>query len=227
MYLFVLVIIFILKLVGLDYFGIDVNNPTILKINDFCLKYKLTDLWYVIDMLIYGYLILSISCESNNKRMKLYSIFCLPIIMLINYLETKYSIMVINCVIDFVYLLILAMIYNLKTKNINNFKLVLNYIRIITVNLIFQIISVVTRIGYFENSNYNFVINLILDFDYILLFVIYYKVHFKKGVNLCSATEVFSSLLKKINLKTLLKRLQRNLHNFRKLQQTAREIGMM
>ena len=34
-YLFVLVIIIILKIVGLDYFGIDINNPIMIKINNF------------------------------------------------------------------------------------------------------------------------------------------------------------------------------------------------
>ena len=33
-YIFVLILIFILKLMGLDYFGIDINNPTMIKINN-------------------------------------------------------------------------------------------------------------------------------------------------------------------------------------------------
>ena len=40
-YLFVLVCVLILKLVGLDYFGIEVNNPTMLKISYFIDKYCL------------------------------------------------------------------------------------------------------------------------------------------------------------------------------------------
>ena len=38
-YLFVLVVIFIMKIVGLDYFGLDMNNEVLLKINNFCLMY--------------------------------------------------------------------------------------------------------------------------------------------------------------------------------------------
>ena len=34
-YLFVLVIIFIMKMVGLDYFGIDINNPTRVEFKKF------------------------------------------------------------------------------------------------------------------------------------------------------------------------------------------------
>ena len=47
-YLFVLVIIFIMKMVGLDYFGLDVNNATILKLNNFCIKMKLNYIWLFI-----------------------------------------------------------------------------------------------------------------------------------------------------------------------------------
>ena len=34
-YLFVLIIVFILKVVGLDYFGLDINNPTLVKASNF------------------------------------------------------------------------------------------------------------------------------------------------------------------------------------------------
>lgn len=221
-YLFVFLIIFILKLVGINYFGIDTNNKIVCLINDFCLKYHLTDLWYVIDMWIYVYLILSITCRCNNKKMKLYATFCLPIVMLVNYIETKYSIMIINCIIDFTYLFVLALIFNIKFKNMKKIDLLKSYVKIILLNLAFQIISVITRVGYFKKNHYNFVINMILDLDYILLLIIYYKVYFEGGEKVCLATEVSSSSQKKINLKTLLKRLQKNLHNFKKLEKVEK-----
>ena len=49
-YLFVLVIIFIMKIVGLDYFGLDVNNPILIKINSVFLDFKLD--------YIYSYIVL-------------------------------------------------------------------------------------------------------------------------------------------------------------------------
>ena len=54
-YLFVLVIIFIMKIVGLDYFGLDFANPTITRINEFLIKYKIIDVWYAFTMYIYAY----------------------------------------------------------------------------------------------------------------------------------------------------------------------------
>ena len=47
-YLFVLGLVFILKLVGLDYFGLDISNPTIVKVDIFLQK---TNLIYVLDFL--------------------------------------------------------------------------------------------------------------------------------------------------------------------------------
>lgn len=214
-YLFVLIVILILKLVGLNYFGIDSSNQIFTAISNFAVKYHLTDIWYTFTLWVYDYFMLSLTCNCNNKKMKIFSIICIPIYFGISYLETKYSIMIINCIIDFAYVFILSFIFNLKYKCVSNKKLFFNYLKIVGLNLLFQIISVITRIGYFETKNYNFIINIILDVDYILLFTIYHKLYFKGGVKLCLVTEAFSSLLKKINLKTLLKKLQRNLHSFK------------
>ena len=40
-YLFVLVIIFILKLLGIDCFGLDVDNKTLVAIDKFFVKYNI------------------------------------------------------------------------------------------------------------------------------------------------------------------------------------------
>ena len=73
-YLFVLVIIFILKLVGLDYFGIDINNSTYLKFNDFILNHKLENVYYSLTLYFYVYMYVSICCKDNSRKSKLWSI---------------------------------------------------------------------------------------------------------------------------------------------------------
>ncbi len=216
-YIFLLVIIFIMKLVGLDYFGLDLNNPIITKVDGLFKSWYLKDLWYVFTLWLYGYFIISITCNCNNKEMKIYSIMCIPIFYLATYLETKYSIMILNCFIDFGYLLLLSYLFNLRYKCVSNKKLILNYAKIIILNLFFQIISVITRVGYFEKSNYNFIVNFILDLDYLLLFIIYHKLYFEGGERICLEMVVSSFLQRKINLKKSLKKLQRNLDSFKKL----------
>ena len=54
-YLFVLVMIIIMKLVGLDYFGIDINNPIINKVSNICLKWKFDTLWYSFSLFLQLY----------------------------------------------------------------------------------------------------------------------------------------------------------------------------
>ena len=215
-YLFVLIFIFIMKLVGLNYFGIDLNNPIIAKVDGFFKNWYLKDLWYVFTLWLYGYFIISITCSCNNKEMKIYSIMCIPIFYLATYLETKYSIMILNCFIDFGYLLLLSYLFNLRYKCVSNKKLILNYAKIIILNLFFQIISVITRVGYFEKSNYNFIVNFILDLDYLLLFIIYHKLYFKGGEKICLEMVVSSFSQRKINLKKSLKKLHQSWLNFRK-----------
>ena len=65
-YLFVLVIIFILKIVGLNYFGIDINNPIMTKINNFILHWKIDYVCYFISLYIQFYLFLGIVCKEKD-----------------------------------------------------------------------------------------------------------------------------------------------------------------
>ena len=71
-YLFVLFIIFILKIVGLDYFGIDINNPTVLKISDYIVKHHAQNIYYSFTLYFYTYMIVSIVNRDNSIRAKIY-----------------------------------------------------------------------------------------------------------------------------------------------------------
>ena len=43
-YLFVLIIIFIMKMVGLEYFGINYDNAIIMKVNNIIVNYNITNI---------------------------------------------------------------------------------------------------------------------------------------------------------------------------------------
>ena len=66
-YLFVLVLIFILKLVGLDYFGIDTSNKIINSIDLLFSNIYIKRIIFFIGIIIYQYLMLSIFCKDNSK----------------------------------------------------------------------------------------------------------------------------------------------------------------
>lgn len=81
-YLILLVGVFILKLFGLNYFEPDINNEIIVDINNFITHWKLEYIWYAVTLYINVYITLSISCNDNSKRMKIYTLCALPISIL-------------------------------------------------------------------------------------------------------------------------------------------------
>lgn len=217
-YLFVLIIIFIMKLVGLNYFGLDNTNEMVLMINSFARKYNLIDIWYVITMYIYGSMFIQIACNDNSPRMKKYILLCVPIFFLVSYLKMKFPNMGIFFIIDVFYLYILSFIY-LKITKQSTKKSFSRHMKVIILNTMYQVISLCVRNNKVTYDYNDFVTIFILNFDYLILVLITLKLYFKKGgIDLCLVVEDHSlSSLKKINLKKLLTKLQENFRNFKKL----------
>lgn len=211
-YTILLVITFIMKIVGLDYFGLDVNNPVMIKLNNIVWHFKIREIWYIFTLWLYAYIILSI--VSNNKKVKGVALI-ITIIDVICILTIKYKLIKVFRFFLDAGILYLGCYISSKDK----FKTVFKRTTIcLLINTLFQLISMITRKGNLEIIQEDFISLFILNFDYILLMIISYKLYFLKGgIKLCGMVEVGLSLLKKINLSTLLKRLQRNLHNFKAL----------
>ena len=212
-YLFVLVIIFIMKMVGLDYFGIEINNSIVNKINIFMNKYNLVEIWYSITLFIYAYIMISIISHEKSKRILIISIITTTVniacILTIKYYMNQFLI----SLFDFLLLYLACLIAN-------KFKLKYTTKRMITcfiISVVFQIISLITRNNGMVVAQDDFISYFILNLDYILLMLIYHKIYFLKGdVKLCGMVEVGSFSLKKLNLKNLLTKLQKNWRNFKK-----------
>ena len=209
-YSFVLLIIFIMKIVGLDYFGLDTTFNL--------LPYKSLYAIYTYILLYFNTLILlSISCNDNSKKMKLFVLITYPISFKINYLPKYLPSIVIYYIIDFVYLYFLCLIFN-KFKNIKT--ITKRYIIFTILNFVYQLISAITRNASANNIENSFIATLILNFDYIMLLLISYNLNFRVGGeklwNHYQEEEVGLSLLKKIHLKQSLKKLHQNYLNFKK-----------
>lgn len=211
-YLFVLVIIFILKLVGLDYFGLSADNPVIVKVNDFALKFNLTNVWFFITLYIYTYFIVSISCD--NKDLKLKSLIFTIIGVFVKIFERKYCKTLSVLLIDVGYISIVCAIVN---KKYNLKQILLRSLGFIFLTVLYQAISMIVRVNSLNNYNYNFIQFILLDLDYMLLCIITHKIYFeKRGEKVCTM-EVGSYSQKKMNLKKLLKKLHQNWLNFKQL----------
>ena len=181
-YGFVLIFVFILKLFGLDYFGLDTNNEVINKINDFILHWKLENVWYAFTLYINGYVIMSITCNDNSKKMKKFVSCCLPLFIGFQYLKSTYNIPFLFVITDLLYLFILSICYikfinksYIKRENVSNYWLFMG------INFVYQAISLSVRNiipSHYENS---FLLSLICDTDYLALLIITYKLYFIQG----------------------------------------------
>ena len=101
-YLFVLVIIFIMKIVGLDYFGIDKNNPILVEVDKLFENRYLLDFYYLLTLTFYTYVVISISCNSINSFK--YTLLTLPISYLVQNSKYWFGLSNVSIIIDFIYL---------------------------------------------------------------------------------------------------------------------------
>lgn len=206
-YLFVLIIVFIMKLVGLDYFGLSINNPIIIKINNFCLKNGLNIVWGLITLYIQLYIYLCLVC--GRKKLYIYALIGTIFNFIFQLVTSKYNIIGIEYFFaSFGLMFVLPMFIEKRIM----FKKQIKYLLLL---IIYQLISMFIRnIGI--NINYtNFIIDILLNIDQMLLLIITYTIKFEEGEKICTQ-EVGYSLPKQINLKSLLKKLQKNYLSFKK-----------
>lgn len=206
-YLFVLVCVLIMKLVGLDYFGLDLANPTIVKVDIFLHHTKII---YALDFLtLYLMFYFYISMVCDRKDMKIVSLISSAINIVIQLILLKIDLYNYYSIISISYMIILPSIISRKNLLVKSVK----YAILITV---YQLLSLFIRSAT-ATELYNLkTIDMILNIDQLLLLLITYKVHFEnKEVEKCLLeVGLFSQM--KANLKNLPKKLQTNLHNFKK-----------
>ena len=209
-YTFLLFVVFIIKIVGFNILGIDLNNTYMLKLNDIILKYNLENVWYAITLYINVYIVLAITCNDNSKKTKFYTLICMPLCIYIQFMKMK-SQSLIFVIIDFVYVFILSLIYKKFKFNKNNF---LNYVSITILMMLFQVISLVTRdFNISTRLQGNFIVRTIMSIDYILISIIFHKVYFLKGGNSIWTVVHYSGLDLMMALKSLPKKFQKKLQN--------------
>lgn len=204
-----MIVIFILKICGLDYFGLDTDNKIIMGIDYFVSKYYLEILFHTLTLYIYTFVILSITCKDNSKCIKIYTLCILPFCVVIQLLKENYNIPLMFIFTDLLWLLMVSLCYIrfIKRQDIEKYNIG-NYFIYCVINIFYQALSVATRSVPIENT-YSFSESLLMNFDYLLLTIITYKLFFMKGgINLWEwVVGLFSHLL------TLLKSLPTKLQN--------------
>lgn len=181
----ILSLVFILKIFGVDYFGLDTKNEIIVGINNFVTHWRLENVWYAITLYINGYIIMSITCNDNSKDMKKFVLCCLPLFLIFQWLKSNYNIPFLFIVVDLLYLFILSICYikskkkcNIKKENVSNY-----FLLVFMINL-FQIMSLTIRNLAIQNQPQfedDFIVNIIINFDYLILTIMTYHLYFLKG----------------------------------------------
>lgn len=180
-YFIILIGIFIVKLCGLDYFGLDTENEIIIVIDDFINNFHLETIWYGITLYIYTYIILSISCVDNSKKMKLFTLAIIPLCLGIQNIKTIINAPYIFAIMDILWLFMFVIVYTkcVKKEKIRNYN-ISNYFIYCIINMMFQLISIFIRNIEITNEN-SFINYFLLNLDYIILSIIAYKWFFLKG----------------------------------------------
>lgn len=212
-YYFLLVIIVIIKLLGGNYFEIVYTNKTINIINDFIMKWKLENVWYAITLYIYSVVIIGITCNDNSKKLKIFCLECLPFFIFMQILKSKIDMPNLFAMFDLIYLLFFSILYTkIKLKRRLNKNLFINYFTMILLTWVFQWLSMIIRNITVTNQN-SFFTYFILNLDYIILYLILYKLYFMKGGNNLWVEVVSSGSQKLISLKTSLVKLRKKFLN--------------
>lgn len=210
-YFIILIGTFVVKLFGVDYFGLDTGNEIIVWIDNFINRFHLEMVWYGITLYIYTYIILSISCVDNSRGMKIFTLCILPPCLLIQQLKTIVNIPILFIFTDLLWLFMLSIIYIklIKRNRVEKHNIV-NYWLYMLINFIFQLISVVVRDINIHTDYDNFIMSFVGNIDYILLSIMFYTYfHLKGGTSLWDGVVgLFSHLL------ALLKSFPTKLQNF-------------
>lgn len=211
-YYFLLLIVVIIKVFGGDYFGIVYTNKTIKAINDFIMYWRLENIWYAITLYINVYIVMSITTNEDNKTIQKYSILITMVAMIFQILKTKINIPPLFVLFDTIYMFIFSLLYlKYHKKPIKKYNIT-NYIGIVLIINITQLISICIRNVPITNEN-NFIAYFILNLDYLIVLIIIHKLYFKKGVCNLWAEVVYFGSQKLASLKVSLKEWQEKSQN--------------
>lgn len=177
-YGFLLLIAFIIKLLGVNCFDLTTDSGVFGSINNLLPNDMLYAI-YTHVLLYFNTLILtSISCNDNSKRMKIYVLITYPLSLLVSLTPFVITSSLIYYIINFLYLYLLCLIYT-RFKDIK--KVTKRYIIFTILNIVYQLVSVVTRGAAVNNIENSFLTTFLLNFDYVILLFITYKLYFKLG----------------------------------------------
>lgn len=173
-YFVIILMICLLRIFDVNIFGIKYDNNLLNVFSDFVGKYKLENIWYSITLYIYTYMILSISCKDNSKKMKNYAFVVTLIGIPFKFFTNTISNLVVCSSLEILFLILPVIIYERKIK-----KSLKNVTLFLIINTVLQVITIFCRNLEYSVSR-DFIQNIILDIDYIIVQLIFYYYFFER-----------------------------------------------
>lgn len=181
-YFSILFAVFALKMFGVEYFDININNSVLNKINDVLLTCKLEQIWFTFTLFLNTYIVLAISCNDKSKDMIKFTILTMPLNFTIRVLKQTFDMPFLFVFTDLLYLFILSLCY---IKFVKRDKIqkdnVINYWLFMGINFIFQLVSLITRNIVIGQQEDVLVKSLVMNIDLFALMFMTYKLYFMKG----------------------------------------------
>lgn len=182
-YFIILFAVFALKLFGINYFGLNMDNKIINSINSFIMYWRLEQVWYSFTLFVNTFIILAITCNDKSKKMIMFSLATMPLNIGIRFLKQTFDLPFLFVFTDLLYLFILAICYiKLVKRDKIHKENIINYWTFMAIDFIFQLINLITRNVEITDHN-NFITYFILDIDLFALMLISYKLYFMRGGN--------------------------------------------
>lgn len=172
-YFVIILMICLLKVININYFGIKYDNNVINKFSDFVVNHKLENVWYSITLYIYTYFILSISCKDNSKKMKIYALIITLIGIPYKFFTNTTENLILKGSLEIIFLMIPPLVYRKEFRN--SIKNILIYL---VLNTLFQMSALYCKnVTYINNV---FILNIMLDIDYMIISLLFYYYYFER-----------------------------------------------
>lgn len=167
-----LLLCWVMKLFGFDYFELDLDNKFFNDLNNFLNKYYLLkQLYFCITLYVNTYLIVSIvNNKDSNKKNALYTLYTMPISVGVRTLTSIFcnKLGIFASFIEFIYMIIITSKFKLKN--------ILKAIIINILSIIYQLISINTRSLKIKSHTLGFIASQILNIDYYIMLYLHKEV---------------------------------------------------
>lgn len=171
----VLLVCWFMKLFGITYFNLDLDNKLFNDINNFITNNNLTNIYYTITLSVQVYLLYCIVNRDKGKKAILYCLALVPINVLVRVLTSLYEVELGNLagLLEIFYLVLITTKFN--------YKKFLRGLFVVVFMVIYQGISVNLRNYEIKVHTYSLIVELILSIDLYILLILHREVALMNG----------------------------------------------